>query len=66
MFHMTRPVWRVRVPVTATRTLSSQTPLRAPFQTPYLPYLLCVAHRLDLLTARRMHDGRVPTMPPLG
>ena len=65
MFDMIRPVPRVHVPPTTARPPSGKTPLRLPITTPYLPYLLFDTHRLDLLTAMRVRDGRPPVMPPL-
>ena len=60
MFRLTRHVTRVRVLRTATRPASEATP----FPSPYLSYLLCAAHRLDLLMAMRGGQGRTPFMPP--
>ena len=64
MFPMTREALRARVPPTPTPRPPGETPLGAPLPSPYLSYLLCAAHRLDLLMAMRGRDGRTPTMPP--
>jgi hypothetical protein len=41
-----------------------ETRLRPPVPIPYLSYFLCALHRLDLLTAKRVRDGRASAMPP--
>ena len=64
MIHMTPDAPRARVLPTATHPPPGETPLGAPLPSPYLSYLLCAAHRLDLLMAMRGRDGRTPTMPP--
>jgi len=64
MFQSNRHVPRVPVPRTPSRPLSDGTPLRLSCPTPYLSYVLCAAHRLDLLMAMRGRDGRTPAMPP--
>jgi hypothetical protein len=64
MFPITRRAPAVRVLRTTTRPPSGETPLRLPVPTPYLTYLLCASHRLDLLTAKRVRDGRTSAMPP--
>ena len=64
MFHMTRRVTTVRVLRTTIRPPSGETPLRLPVPTPYLSYVLCALRRIDLLTAKRMRDGRTSAMPP--
>ena len=64
MFHTTRHVPTVRVLRTRIRPPSGETPLRLPVPTPYLSYLLCASHRFDLLTAKRVRDGRTSAMPP--
>jgi hypothetical protein len=65
MFHFTPFGAREPALRSITRPPSGQTPLCIPLGTPFLPYLLCVAHRLDLLVARRVPGGRTPAMPPL-
>jgi hypothetical protein len=65
MFRIARRIRSARVPPSAARPPSGETPQRLPSSTRYVPYLLCVARRLDLLTAMRERDTRVPDMPPI-
>lgn len=64
MFLESRRVLRARVPQTMTPQPLGETPPPLPLRTPYLSYLLCAAHRLDLLMAKRAGDSRAPAIPP--
>ena len=64
MFHMTRRVPAVRALRTPTRPPSGETPLRLTVPAPYLSYVLCASHRVDLLTATLVRDGHTSAMPP--